>query len=139
MEHVEVCADLDHVSARAKPLAASAGEASIGGCVVRKKATLKTNVAFWAATRRMPLGRATCSHRNGPPSSISVRLLRLKLEDIGDNLSSSRATPAWGYRPEARRRAAGGFGILCPQSGNTEAFTTKHLAGKLARARQPVP
>jgi hypothetical protein len=84
------------VSARAKPLAASAGEASIGGCVVRKKATLKTNVAIWAATKRMPLARATCSHRNGPPSPISVRLLRVKLEVIGDNLSSSRATPAWG-------------------------------------------
>jgi hypothetical protein len=77
------------VSARAKPLAASAGEASIGGCVVRKKATLKTNVAIWTATKRMPLARGTCSHRNGPPSPILIRLLRVKLEVIGDDPSSS--------------------------------------------------
>lgn len=96
MEHVEVCADLDHGLRSREAAAASAGEASIGGCAVRKKATLKTNVAIWAATKRMPLARATCSHRNGPPSPISVRLLRVKLEVIGDNLSSSRATPAWG-------------------------------------------
>src|SRR5215210_7205011 len=102
------------VACSAKPLAVSWGEASIGGCVVRKKATLKTTVANWTATKRMPLARATRSQRNVPPSPFSVRSLRIKPEVISYLLSPNQTTPAQSCRPlsGARRRAGSGCETL---------------------------
>src|SRR5687768_13865954 len=42
----------------------------------------------------------------------------------------------WAEAP-TRRKAPGRFGKRGPQSGNVEPFTTRHLAGKAARARRP--
>jgi hypothetical protein len=139
MEHVEVCADLDHgLRSREAPRGLSGR-----GIHRRVRRQEKGDVEG----HRRDLGR------NEEDAAGEGYLLPPKRppETYLGSSASRQARSHWrrpiiepsnagvGVEARARRKAPGGFGIWCPRSGNTAAFTTKHLAGKGARARQPVP